>query len=143
MGKHGPPALPDNVKLLRGTLRPDRSHPREVPVLEGEPVKPEWLTGHAASAIWDERVATYRNRGQNVRGCESMLAHYCRLDAEIIAAWGRNEVPSSQLLANLRAFGCQFYDTPASQIAKAAGAPAPAVNPFLNRGQPPSRTSAA
>jgi len=140
MGERGPPALPDNVKELRGTLRADRSHPRQVTLLEGDPVKPTWLRGRAAK-LWKERVATYRNRGQSVRGCESALAHFCRLDAEMIEMWLRKEPPSASLLSALKAFACQFYDTPASQIAKAAGSAAPPVNPFLNRGRPPRRAA--
>jgi hypothetical protein len=137
MGKRGPPALPDNVKSLRGTLRPERSHPREVNLLDGDPVKPVWLKGRAAR-LWNDKVATYRNRGQATRGCESALAHFCCLDAEMIEMWLRGEVPSASVLNALRGFAGQFYDTPASQIAKAAGTAAPAVNPFLARGRRPA-----
>lgn len=142
MGMRGPPALPDNVKALRGTLRPDRSHPREVALLAGDPVKPTWLKGPAAK-LWREKVATYRNRGQSVRGCESALAHFCALDAAMIEMWRKGEVPSSSMINALKALACQFYDTPASQIAKAAGGAAPAENPFLRHGRPPPRSSAA
>lgn len=142
MGERGPPALPDNVKALRGTLRPDRSHPRQVALLEGDPVKPSWLTGRAAK-LWADKVATYRNRGQSARGCEFALAHYCRLDAAVIEMWRKKETPSPSMLNALKGFACQFYDTPASQISKAAGGSVPAANPFLAHGRRPPRTDAA
>ena len=69
MGKRGPQPQPDEVKELRGTMRKDRSHPREVPVLDGDLRIPSWLEGDALD-LWHEKLATYRERGMSVVGCE-------------------------------------------------------------------------
>src|ERR1700730_11369812 len=86
MGKRGPPALPDDVKELRGTARPDRAHPRTVPVLSGELRIPSWLEDRALE-LWHEKTATYRERGISVVGCESLLAQYCSYEAMTVECW--------------------------------------------------------
>jgi phage terminase small subunit len=119
VGKRGPPLQPDDVKQLRGTARPDRMHPRTVPILRGGVTIPRWLTPLAAE-LWNERVAVYAERGMSIRGCESQLAHYCNYDAAMIALWESGETPSASMMQVLNKMAAQFYDTPAAQISQQA-----------------------
>jgi hypothetical protein len=129
-----PAAKPDHLKLIEGTFRRDRSHPPVVAPLSGEPVKPAWLTGRAAK-IWSEKTAVYRRRGQSVAGCEAALAQYCALEAAMIESYRQKRRPTSAEVNTYRTLAREFYDTPASQISKATGAPVPNANPFLVRGR--------
>jgi hypothetical protein len=130
----GPRPKPDHLKLLDGTFRRDRSHPLVVAPLPGEPVKPAWLKGRAAK-IWLEKTAVYRRRGQSVAGCEAALAQYCSLEAAMIELYRQKQRPTATDVNTYRTLAREFYDTPASQISKATGAPVPNANPFLVRGQ--------
>ena len=134
MGKRGPPPIPDDVKELRGTARPDRAHPRTVPVLRGELRIPTWLEGHALE-LWHEKTATYRKRGMSVVGCESMLAQYCAYEAMTIECWKdyyswdptsedpRPNPPSAAQENALKNLASQFFDSPSSQLSKQAAGP--------------------
>jgi hypothetical protein len=129
-----PAAKPDHLKIIDGTFRRDRSHPPVVAPLPGEPIKPLWLRGRAAK-IWLEKTAVYRRRGQSVAGCEAALAQYCALEAAMIEIYRQKQRPTATDVNTYRTLAREFYDTPASQISKATGAPVPAGNPFLVRGQ--------
>jgi hypothetical protein len=121
MGKRGPPATPDEIKALRGTDRPDRAHPRTVPVLHGDPEMPDWLEGLGeAPDVWLNKLAKYRARGMSVVGCEDQLAHYCAFEAAMIACWRRGEEPTSAAMNVLNKYAAQFYDTPATQHSQSA-----------------------
>jgi hypothetical protein len=134
MGKRGPAATPDAVKELRGTDRPDRAHPRTVPVLHGDPVMPEWLEGLAdAAAMWRRKVAKYRARGMSVVGCEDQLAHYCAYDAAMIASWLRGEVVTSTAMNVLNKYASQFYDTPSTQHSQSAAGKQSETENFWDR----------
>ena len=131
MGKRGPPAIPDDVKELRGTARRDRRHPRTVPVLHSELRIPSWLEGLALD-LWHEKTARYRERGLSVVGCESMLAQYCAYEAMTIECWKeyyrwdptsefpRPNPPSAAQENALKNFASQFYDTPVTQYSRDA-----------------------
>src|SRR5215469_12135827 len=131
MGR-GPQPKPDHLKIIDGTFRPDRSHPAVVAQLSGDAVMPRWLKGRAAS-IWREKLAVYRRRGQSVAGCEAALAQYCALEAAMIESYRQKQRPTASDVNTYRTLAREFYDTPASQIAKATGAPTPKANPFLVR----------
>jgi hypothetical protein len=62
VGKRGPPPTPDDVKELRGTMRKDRMHPREVPLLHGGILMPRWLRVLCDPLSNAERQARYRAR---------------------------------------------------------------------------------
>jgi hypothetical protein len=129
-----PAAKPDRLKVIDGTFRRDRAHPPAVAPLSGEPLKPSWLRGRAAK-IWSEKMTVYRRRGQSVAGCEAALAQYCALEAAMIESYRQKQRPTSAEVNTYRTLAREFYDTPASQISKATGAPTPSTNPFLARGQ--------
>jgi hypothetical protein len=133
MGKRGPKAIPDEVKQLRGTARPDRAHPRTVPALYSNLRIPSWLGGLALE-LWHDKTAMYQERGMNVRGCESMLAQYCAYEAMTVECWQdfyawdptseypRPNPPSAAQENTLKNLASQFYETFASQYSSKEGA---------------------
>jgi hypothetical protein len=134
MGKRGPPPTPDDVKELRGTMRKDRSHPREVPLLNGDLRIPSWLEGRALD-LWEDKTAMYRDRGMSVKGCESILAQYCAYEAMMVETWlayyswresdgeRRPNPPSAAMENAFKNLACQFYDAPAAQVSKQPAGP--------------------
>jgi hypothetical protein len=135
MGKRGPAATPDDIKELRGTDRPDRAHPRTVPVLHGDAVMPEWLEGLGrAPDVWRGKLAKFRARGMSVVGCEDQLAQHCAYEASVIATWLRGEEPSAASMNVLNKYASQFFDQPATQYSsQAAGAQRTEAENFWDR----------
>lgn len=127
-------ALPQEIKLAKGTARPSRVSVPVVPVLEGEPIRPAWLKGRART-IWDQKVAIYAARQQMVRGCEGPLAQYCALEAELVKRWAKGiDIPMAMVNGH-RLYANEFYDTSASQQ---QGAKKPEeANPFDQHGRSP------
>ena len=122
MGKRGPQPQPDDVKQLRGTMWKDRSHPREVPVLNGALRVPLWLEGRALD-LWHEKTASYSERGMSVKGCESMLALLCAYEAIIVEKLIRGEEPTASMLNAVKTLAGQFFDMPAAQISRSPVGP--------------------
>jgi hypothetical protein len=120
------------VKQLRGTMRKDRSHPREVPVLNGALRIPPWLEGRALD-LWREKTASYSERGMSVKGCESMLALLCAYEAIIVEKLIRGEEPTASMLNAVKTLAGQFYDTPSTQVSKEAVGPQCQVDAFWDR----------
>src|SRR5688572_20606627 len=103
------------VHQLRATARPSRTKIAAVPELDGEPLKPDWLSGRA-SKLWDTKVRRYQDRGQNVCGCESALAVLCALEAALIDEfWLQGKTPSMSAVNAHRLLSTEFFDTPSSQ----------------------------
>lgn len=135
MARRGPKGTPPELKVIAGTIQPCRARERTVPQLDGGVVKPKWLKGRA-SKIWDEKVAIYRYRGQNIVGCESALAQYVSLEADLIDQYSKRLTPAMAQVNAYRIFANEFFDTPASQISKAGGEKK-SQNPFASNGQRP------
>lgn len=120
MARRGPKGMSPAEQAASGERRPSR---KVVPLFEGqasaaEPENvalPKWLKKvKGAAAIWAEKLALYRARGQKVTGFEAALAQYCALEADLIDLWSRKvEVPAAKL-TQYRVFASEFYDTPAS-----------------------------
>ena len=134
MAKPGRKKESAKVLNMRGTDRADR--PREAPVehLVGPARKPKWLKD-LASDIWDEKIENFEERGQSARGCESLLAQYCSLEAALINHWEKGEEPPITWVNAHRIYGNEFFDSPASQQVPNPGA-VPS-NPFNSHGKPP------
>jgi len=132
-----PRALPESVKQARGTAQPCRARRPTVPSLDGDPIRPSWLTARAR-AIWDEKTAIYAERHQPVRGCEGTLAQYCQLEAELERRWRKGiDIPIAMVTAH-RLYAGEFYDTSASRWQAPVGRTAD--NPFARNGtRPPLR----
>ncbi len=91
MGKRGPTAKPNALKVLEGTFREDRHSGVTAPT--GMPIKPQWL-GEIASRVWDERI----NELSAVPGLLSpvdgpALATYCH-------AWQRFHDAQTEIESN-------------------------------------------
>ena len=79
--------LSAELHVLKGTYRPGRHRPRTPAPVVTETITPQaWLTGPALE-LWHAHVSSYQQRGQNVLGCEALLALYCQLEVTIIEKW--------------------------------------------------------
>lgn len=135
--KRGAKPLPDAMKIVKGTFQPCRSTEPVVQPLNGPVTPPEWVQGKALE-LWNEKVRIYERRGQSVVGCESALAQYCQVEADLIDRWQRGKDVPVALINSHRIYANEFYDTPASQ--HAAGAKKAGENRFAANGRPPART---
>lgn len=107
-------ALPEALKIAKGTDRPGRKTTQVVPTLEGDLACPSWLKGRART-LWTQKVAIYAQRKQSVVGCEGALAQYCALEAELERRWKKGiEIPMAMINGH-RLYASEFYDTSASQ----------------------------
>ena len=135
MAKSGRKKESAQVLKMRGTDRVDR--PREAPVehLPGPARKPKWLKG-LASDIWDDKLEIFYERGQSARGCESLLAQYCSLEAALIENyWSKGAEPPITMINSHRIYGNEFFDSPASQqVPNPSAVPS---NVFNAHGKPP------
>jgi hypothetical protein len=102
------------------------------------PAKPAWLKGEAAR-LWTKKLAIYEARGQSVVGCESSLAQYCALEANLIGQYRLMQTPAVAQVNAHRIYAAEFFDTPASQIGpnRAAGKP----SSFASNAQRPKPVS--
>lgn len=117
MSKRGSKSQCPDLKLIKGTDRPDRQSVPAFKELDGEPVRPKWLKG-PAKKIWHEKIARYKERGQNVVGFEGALAQYCALEAEIAKLFMKGMTPATSMINTHRIYAGDFFDTPASQVSK-------------------------
>lgn len=117
MAKSGGKRLPTELHIVRGTVQPCREGERKVPELEGDLVKPKWLTGLAAK-LWKVKVARYVRRKQNLAGCEDALAQYCAIEADLIGLRKAKQPVTIAMINAHRIYANEFFDTPASQWGK-------------------------
>lgn len=128
-------ALPEALKIAKGTARPSRTTTQAVPSLDGEPVCPSWLKGRART-LFAQKVAIYAQRNQSVVGCEGALAQYCQLEAELERRWKKGADIPMAMINGHRLYASEFYDTSASQQQGPKKAD-PASNPFARNGKRP------
>lgn len=120
----GPKGKPPGLKVVAGTDQPCRRREKLFENINGMPAKPAWLKGEAAS-LWKKKLAIYEARGQSVAGCESSLAQYCALEANLIGQYRLMQTPTVAQVNAHRIYAAEFFDTPASQIGpnRATGKP--------------------
>lgn len=94
--------------------------------------RPKWLSA-GARRVWDDKVKRYRQRGQNITGCEDSLAQYCSIEAELIDCRRKKTVPVMAMINAHRVWAAEFFDTPASQVQRQT--PGGAGNRFSNNGR--------
>lgn len=73
----------------------------------------------SALAIWHEKVAIYKARGQKIKGFEATLKVYCETEAALMHGFATRTY-SVALLNSYRSYANEFFDTPASQRVKAS-----------------------
>lgn len=94
--------IPDHLKLISGTTRPDRAQAEPAllgAILEQSPAPPDWLpTAHAVKE-W-ERLAPLLVAGRRLtEAMMSPLGHLCALHGKIVQLWAAGETPTGHLLA--------------------------------------------
>ena len=87
----------------------------------------------SALAIWHEKVAKYKARGQRIVGFESILRIYCEAEAALLHGFATNTYSVAMLNA-YRSYANEFFDTPASQRVKASTVERPG-NQFIMNGK--------
>lgn len=121
----------------RGTSQPCRARENVVAPISGEVVRPAWITGRARK-LFDQRIAVYKKRGQQIAGCEEMIAHYCALSADIEARRKAHQPVSASDMNALKGWAVLFYDVSAAQVE--SGRKDKGDNPFSGNGKPPKPT---
>lgn len=141
MARRGPKPQSPAMQAAKGTVQPCRAvtvlFPDHASRPDPEAIDPpKWLNA-AAKRIWAAKVERYRQRSQKVGGFEDALAQYCALEAEIIANRRKGfPVPMAAINAH-RIWAAEFYDTPASQVAR-PGANGAGGNKFAQFGKRPA-----
>lgn len=87
----------------------------------------------SALAIWHEKVARYKARGQKIIGFEASLRIYCETEAALLHGFATRTY-SVALLNSYRSYANEFFDTPASQRVKASTAER-STNQFVMNGK--------
>ena len=117
------------MKAVTGTNRADRKSEQVCPVLDDQVSLPaafsdlkEYrpLFARKVLAIWNEKLQTYYARRQSVVGYESMLYQYCLLEAAVNERY-LNAGPPTTMVAQLRLYATEFFDTLASQVKTSGG----------------------
>jgi hypothetical protein len=129
----GRPPVPRQVKLLKGTFRPDRVRGRQ-PQPDVGCVRPRWLTP-AARVEWN-RIAPRLIEARIVTTIDAdSLGIYCSLLAEFRTRLAKGDVPSVRLSAEIRAWAARFGITPSDrERITVTPAPVPSkLEKFLSR----------
>lgn len=124
MAKRGPKSKSPYLKSVAGTDQAGRQKKQDRPGLDG-PVSLPAAFGDLKNekprlakkvlAIWNEKLQTYKVRGQSVVGYESMLYQYCLLEAAVNECY-LNAGPPTTMVTQLRLYAVEFFDTLASQV---------------------------
>lgn len=133
----GPKGISPEMQKARGTYEPGREVVALYPDHASRPdpaemPPPKGMT-RAARAIWDVKVARYRQRGQKVQGFEDSLRQYCELEAKLNRMWAKGDTPPMAMVNGHRLFCGEFFDTPAAQKVSAHGKPT--GNAFARNGR--------
>lgn len=141
MARRGPKGRSPEEAKAAGETRASRKVVSLYPDVASRPdpdvIKPpSWLLKvRGAKALWNEKIARYRQRGQKVEGFEAGLAQYCALEAQLADWYSRGiDVPAAKITQH-RVLMAEFYDTPASQRVPASSDKGKG-NVFARNGQP-------
>lgn len=111
----GRPRKPRNLKVLEGTLRPDRDYDEpDYPLTDGaEP--PHWLNAGPAWDEWQRLVPILEANGVLTEADLSALAHLCNVHGKIVKIWLADDTPPSTLLQRLDAMQGKFGLNPSER----------------------------
>jgi hypothetical protein len=117
--RRGPKPLPEQLRIVRGTSRPDRGHNHGLTPQLPVDTPPEWLSPEARE-LWVTKMTSYAARGLWLGGAEQVLAHYVMLELALVDRWRRGETPPASLLTCYRALANEFFDLPSAQMSAGA-----------------------
>jgi len=126
---------PDHLKLLHGTFRPSRAAQAhvELPLVNGTPEPPEWLTNPHAIGEWRRLAPILAANRLLTEASLGPFALLCSIHGALVQASAAGTAPHASLLAQYRAFANDFGLTYAGmQKLRPYPAPSPAaeMNPF-------------
>ncbi len=140
MARRGPKGMSPEQQAARGETRPSRKVVSIFPDHASRPdpvdFPPQSGMTAAAKKIWVVKVDRYRQRGQKLQGFEDSLRAYCELEAALNKGFKLGQATMAMVNAH-RGWAAEFYDTPASQKAPAAGGERPG-NAFKRNGSKPA-----
>lgn len=124
---------PTELKVLAGTVRPDREEApvsSPLPRLEVVPSPPDWLTDPAAVREWWAIAPMLVNCGLLRSTMVTALGHLCMCHAQLIAKYRAGEDPKAALVANYQRFAGLFGLTPVDAKRVPTGDGKSKPNPF-------------
>ena len=121
---------PLGLKVLEGTDRPDRHRltPAFEPTEGAEP--PGCLKGDLALGEWRRVVPPLEAERLLTHADLTAPAHYCAAHHAVAQAWADGDVPTPELLMELRRMASDFGITPATRT-KVERGPMPTETPLL------------
>src|SRR5689334_9259657 len=112
------PRKPNHLKAIAGTERPDRepeAPPIELPLVEGVPPAPLWLSNAHATAEWNRLAPILHGVGLLTEGGLTTLGVLCSLFGKICQLYAAGESPTGHMVAQYRALANDFGLTPVAQ----------------------------
>lgn len=141
----GPKGISPEAQRAHGTVQPSRAivalYPDHASRPDPAEMPPPKGMSKPARAIWDAKVARYRQRGQKVQGFEDALRQFCELEAALNKTWAKGDVPTMAMVNGHRLYSAEFFDTPAAQKVSAHGKPT--GNAFSRNGRRDAAAPAA
>ena len=112
-------ATSNEMKKARGTAQPCRSVTTLFEDANARPDPdiidpPKWLN-KKAKVIFNEKVETYRKRGQKVDGFQAALAQYSALEEQIVLQFKTGGIGNIAAVTRWESLAKGFYDIPSSQ----------------------------
>ncbi|PXV60671.1 Phage terminase, small subunit [Dyella jiangningensis] len=111
------PRKPHNLKVVDGTVRPDRIEPSgiDLPLIELAPLPPEWLPNAHAVREW-ERLSTILAANKLLTEASlGPLGVLCALHGQIVQQYAAGIAPTGHMLAQYRNLVNDFGMTPVAQ----------------------------
>lgn len=112
------PRKPSHLKAISGTSRPDREPevpPVELPLVDGVPEAPSWLSNSHAVAEWNRLAPILQGVGLLTQGGLTTLGVMCSLFGKIVQLYAAGESPTGHMIAQYRALANDFGLTPVAQ----------------------------
>lgn len=109
------PKKPHNLKVIAGTVRPDREDPQmvDLPLVVDAP-PPDWLPNAHAMKEWNRLAPMLTANRLLTEAGTSVLGQMCALHGKLVQLWSAGEAPNSSLLAQYRGLVNDFGLTPAA-----------------------------
>jgi len=108
---------PHNLKVVEGTVRPDRIDVAgvDLPLVDAVPAAPDWLINAHAVNEWKRLAAILAANKLLTEACLSALGVLCSLHGAIVQQYSAGIAPTGHMIAQYRALVNDFGLTPVAQ----------------------------
>lgn len=138
----GPAKKPHALKVVQGTVRPDRGDaPSEIQdePLDALPQAPDWLPNAHAFKEWNRLGPRLLGMGLLTETSLAAFGHLCALHGKIVQMWAADMPPTGHLYAQYLKLCTEFGITPASQGRVRPAAERKKANRFSEVGRRPTK----